>query len=129
MLARWSNTSNSKGFTLIELVAVLVIMSVWASIGVKKVIAISDTAEKNAIVKGIIELNTRESLTWFNLKMSPAGYEGDDLLWTTLDTGLGSEYTWTSGPTQDGGELKFGASEAALTRSRSQPDTPGRWSI
>ena len=129
MLARWSNTSNSKGFTLVELVAVLVIMSVWGAIGVKKVIAISDAAEKNAIVKGVVELNTRESLTWFKLKMSPTGYGGDDMLWATLDTGLGSEYTWKSGPTQDGGELKFETMEAVLTRSRSQPETPGKWSI
>jgi hypothetical protein len=112
-----------------ELVAVMVILSIWAAIGVKKVIAISETAEKNAIVKGVVELNMRESLTWFKLKMSPAGYEGDDMLWATLDTGLGSEYTWTSGPTQDGGELKFETMEAVLTRSRSQPKTPGKWSI
>jgi len=123
-----SNVSNSKGFTLIEITAVLVILTIWSAIGVKKVIAIADTAEQNAIINGIMELNTRESLTWFNLKMSPDGYPGDDLLWAAIDTSLGQEYIWENGPTQDGGVLRFGSTRTALTRTRSDIDDPGKWS-
>jgi len=124
-----SKKLNSFGFTLIEIMAVLVIMSVWSAVAVKKVIAIADTAEQNAIVKGISELNTRESLTWFDLKMSPTGYENDDKLWATMDLSLGDEYIWETGPTRDGGNLRFGSTRVALKRQRSEPDYPGKWSI
>jgi len=117
----------SDGFTLIEMIAVLVIISVWSAVIVKRVGAISDTSERNALVQGVIELNTREALTWFNIKMSDAGFESDEKVWAEIDTNLGDEYVWTDGPTTVGGDLRFGSQTFALTRNVSTPENPASW--
>jgi len=117
----------SDGFTLIELIAVLVILSVWSAVIVKKVVAITDTSERNVLIQGVVELNTREALTWFNIKMSASGYESDEKIWAEIDTSLGADYVWTSGPTRTGGDLKFGSQSFALTRNESTTDKPGSW--
>ena len=114
---------------MIELMAVLVIMSVWSAVIVKKVIAISDNAELKSMIQGVQELNTREALTWFQIKMSDDGYQDDATVWGQYDRDLGSNYFWETGPTQTGGELKFGSTVKTLARSPSLPDQPGRWSF
>jgi len=117
----------SDGFTLVELIAVLVILSVWSAVIVKRVSAISDSSERNALVQGVIELNTREALTWFNIKMSDAGFESDEKVWAEIDTSLGNGYIWTVGPSRAGGDLKFGSQTFALTRNESTKESPGKW--
>jgi prepilin-type N-terminal cleavage/methylation domain-containing protein len=54
---------NQKGFTLIEIMAVLVILAVLSSATVKKINDIGGTAEQRALDAGIIEINMRETLT------------------------------------------------------------------
>ena len=61
--------SNRKGFTLLELMAVLVIMGVMASAGVKKYDRLSDTADITALKAGIRELNMQETLVWIQMKL------------------------------------------------------------
>ena len=118
---------NKDGFTLIELIAIMVILSVWSAVIVKKVVAVSDSSERNALMQGIVELNTRESLTWFNIKMSNTGYESDEKIWEKIDTNIGIEYIWTSGPTRSGGELQFGSQSFVLPRNESTKESPASW--
>ena len=68
---------NQAGFTLIELISVMVIISVMASVGVKKMDLIGDTATYRAMQEAVKELNIRESLTWTNIKLSSAGWIDD----------------------------------------------------
>ena len=119
----------SDGFTLIELIAVMVILSVWSAVVVKKVVAVSDTSERNVLVQGVVELNTREALTWFNVKMSDTGFESDEKVWQKVDKNLGIEYVWTGGPTRSGGNLKFGSQSFAMTRNESTKNSPASWSF
>lgn len=120
---------NEKGFTLIELLAAMVILSVMISIGFKKVDTISSVSEQNMLVQGIAELNTRESLTWFQIKLSAGGYDGDESLWAALDKNLSPGYAWDVAPTQAGGTLRFGSQMSLLNRSMSAKDRPGQWSL
>jgi prepilin-type N-terminal cleavage/methylation domain-containing protein len=55
---------NQNGFTLIELISVMVIMGVMGSVAVKKVDFITDTASTRALAIAVKELNVRESLVW-----------------------------------------------------------------
>jgi prepilin-type N-terminal cleavage/methylation domain-containing protein len=119
----------SGGFTLIELMAVLVILSVWSAIGVKKVVGINETVEKNFIEQAVVELNTRESLLWFKIKMSKQGYADDESLWSKMDTNLGAGYRWNSGPDITGGELGFRSAAADLARNPSEKTYPGQWNM
>ena len=122
-------TTNEKGFTLIELLAAMVILSVLISVGFKKVDTISSAAEQNMLTQGIMELNTRESLTWFQVKLGHPGYGGDEILWAGLNTNLSSGYIWEVAPTRSGGTLKFGNHTSLLTRTFSANDRPGQWSL
>ena len=60
---------NQKGFTLIELISVMIIMGVMSSVAVKKVDFITDTASTRALATTVKELNVRESLVWSNMKI------------------------------------------------------------
>ena len=119
--------ANQAGFTLIEIIAVLVIISVMASVATKKYIDIQDLAENKALTAGITELNSRETLTWTNEKFAPGGYTDDATIWTAMDTDLGVAYSWTLGPNATGGTLEFGAHSMALTRTASSSIAAARW--
>lgn len=118
---------NQAGFTLIEIMAVLVIISVLASVATKKYIDITDLAEDRAISAGITELNSRETLTWINQKFAPGGYTNDGDIWTAMNTDLGTFYSWSAVPDASGGTLGFGARTMILNRTVSTTISAGRW--
>ncbi len=125
---------NKQGFTLIEIMAVLVIMGVMASVAVSKINDISGTAELRALETGIAELNAREMLYWTNAKFEPGGWSangGDNFVWTTMmimNTDVGSEYSWAApGPDASGGTLEFGSQSMGLTRELSTNISAANW--
>jgi prepilin-type N-terminal cleavage/methylation domain-containing protein len=128
MLASKLNIVDSKGFTLIELIAVMAILSIVTALTVKKVVAISYTAEQNALIQGLAELNAREKLTWTKIKLADDGYQYDDAVWDEIDLNLGEQYSWKNPPKKNGGTLSFGSQSIALKRTGSNTDTAGSWS-
>ncbi|MDJ0985750.1 MAG: prepilin-type N-terminal cleavage/methylation domain-containing protein [Desulfobacterales bacterium] len=119
---------NQKGFTLIEMVSVMIIMGVVASVSIQKFDIVSDTANQRALTAGIKELNVRESLEWSNVKISGNGYTTDEDLWTLVVTNLGSDYQWTAGPDRvSGGTLTFKTASRVLSRQPSTETSAGRW--
>jgi prepilin-type N-terminal cleavage/methylation domain-containing protein len=124
------NSLNQKGFTLIEIMAVLVIMSVLASVAVKKLNTISNTADERAIDVAVSELNSREMLLWTNQKFAPEGFgaDGDNRIWAAMDTDLGPGYTWQNPPNQaTGGTLIFGSITQQVSRTPASSGAAGRW--
>lgn len=121
------DVSDQKGFTLIELISVMIIMGVVASVSIEKFDLLSDTASQQALYSGIKELNIRESLTWTNLKISSAGYTRDEDLYLLIDTDLGGRFSWNPGPTISGGTLYFRAYSKSLTRIASTETAAGKW--
>ena len=124
------HSQREKGFTLVEIIAVLVILSVLASVAIPRYISLDESARQRAIDAGIAELNGRETLTWSNLKIALTGYTDDAALFPILDTTLGNDYSWVGGPPdKDGGTLRFKASiEVPLGRTESNDIQPGFWS-
>jgi prepilin-type N-terminal cleavage/methylation domain-containing protein len=120
---------NKQGFTLIEIMAVLVIMGVMASVAVSKINDISGTAELRALETGIAELNAREMLCWTNVKFMAGGWNSDDnvLNYVDYNTDIGPEYSWPAGPDANSGTLRFGSRTIALTRTISTNTTAARW--
>jgi len=119
--------SNQKGFTLIELIAVMVIMGVMTSVGVKKYDILSDSAEITAIKAGIRELNTQESLVWIDMKLSDTGWTADVDVYNAVEKNLGQGYSWSPGPVITGGTLRYKSQSVTLVRNQSTRHTVGSW--
>ena len=119
--------SNRKGFTLLELMSVLVIMGIMASIGVKKIDILSDSADITAIKAGVRELNTQETLIWTEMKLSDTGWTSDADVYNAVDKSLGPGYRWDPGPNISGGTLHYKSQSVVLVRNESKKNSVGSW--
>ena len=115
---------------MLEIIAVLVILSILAAIAVPKYVSLDESARQRAIDAGISELNGRETLTWSNEKISVSGWVSDEKTFGSVNSFLGDEYGWGTGePTESGGTLTFkNSSPVNLSRRESTVEHPGSWS-
>ena len=89
-----------------------------------------DVAARNRVIdSGISEFNGREGLAWASIKVSQTGWQGDNAVFATMDTYFGPDYTWTVGPTESGGTIRFQTgTEIILTRKASSMSIAEKWS-
>lgn len=117
----------SKGYTLIEVIAVLVILSILAAVVVPWFIDLAESAKRKALEYAVSELDGREYLSWANLKLSLSGWQNDDDVRAQVNYNLGSEYSWSSGPTATGGTLEFKDNPMDLDRTPSTQTSAPDW--
>jgi prepilin-type N-terminal cleavage/methylation domain-containing protein len=120
---------NQKGFTLIEIIAVLVIMSILAGAGMLKMEFLSDSASKQTLNHAVRELISKEALTWALVKVSDEGWVSDGALFAKINTNLGGGYSWSSGPVLTGGTLRMQSLAITMARTASTTSTAGKWKI
>lgn len=118
---------NHKGFTLIELISIMIIMGVIGSVAVKKYDNLTHTATERVLATALMELNVRESLIWTNMKISSDGYTNDADVYTLLDTDLGPRVNWNPGPNIGGGTLRCESASIALNRTPSSIAVAANW--
>jgi prepilin-type N-terminal cleavage/methylation domain-containing protein len=120
---------NQAGFTLIEVIAVLLIIGIVGAITFTKAEALSGSATLRAIEDAIRELNSREMVTWANVKLSDTGWIDDPTLFEAMEVDLGANFHWGPKADVDGGKLHFKDMAVGLTREPSQNTSSGRWKI
>jgi prepilin-type N-terminal cleavage/methylation domain-containing protein len=119
---------NDKGFTLIEIIMVLVILGVLATVAVPRYIDLAEGARQIAIDAAISEINARENLTWADHKISTSGFVSDAKIFGEIDYGIDPNYTWNpSDPTISGGTLFFKERSFTLSRTASTSPKPAVW--
>lgn len=118
---------NQEGFTLIELISIMIILGVLGSVAIRKYDNLTKTANMTALAAAVIELNVRESLIWANMKISGDGYTTDEDIFAALDKNLGAKLKWDPGPTVDGGTLHLESHSIRLNRTPSTRSAAGKW--
>jgi len=117
-----------KGFTLVEIIAVLVILGVLASFAVSRYVDLEQNAKHKAVNAIIAEINARESLTWLDYKISTSGYLSDAKIFGGIDYNVNPDYFWNPGdPTASGGTLVFKGESFTISRMASSKIQPAVW--
>jgi type II secretory pathway pseudopilin PulG len=127
LMKKRHSLGNQKGFTLIELISIMIILGALGSVAVRKYDNLTNTATQRVLAAAVKELNVRESLIWTNMKISSDGYTNDTDVYTVLNTDLGSRVNWNPGPTIDGGTFHIDSQSIVLNRIHSTNSAAGKW--
>ena len=118
------------GFTLIEVIAVLVLLGILAAVAVPKYVDMTGAAKQRAIDGAIAELNGRETLAWGQQSLATGGWSSDAKTFETMSYDLGDDFSIdvSNGIAGVKGLSFRGENKIELKRTPSTATSPGIWS-
>ena len=121
---------NDKGFTLVEIIAVLIILGILAVLAVSRYVDLEQKARKNVFSTVLNEINAREFLAWSDQKISGSGYVSDAKIFGEMNYDVDPNWAWNPGdPTISGGTLNFKGESFTLSRATSTNQIPAVWNL
>jgi prepilin-type N-terminal cleavage/methylation domain-containing protein len=126
--AKCVGINNNKGFTLIEIIAVMVILGTLAALAVPRYVDLENNAKQKTIDALKSEINGRESLIWANHKVSESGFVSDAKILDDVIFYYDPNYEWNPGdPKPSGGTLKYKGEFFTFSRTASTKLKPAVW--
>lgn len=120
---------NQKGFTLLEILGVMILMAILISIGVTKLISVDKVAEETALKVATVELNQLELNCWTQIKIADDSnsWRDDEQVFDSCNYEI-RNYEWLA-LNRDGGTLRFEGSSVELSRRHSAKHEPAKWYV
>lgn len=116
-----SQLRDHHGFTLLEIVAVLIILGILIAVAIPRYFSVPQSAAEAALKTAVVELNARENLAW-------GKWKGDGVVYTvqSIKSDL-KGYTVNGDNTLISAEHH--ARQAVVSRTDPSDDAPGQWKI
>ncbi len=120
---------NDLGFTMVEILAVLLLLGLLAIIAAPRFLNLTESARSRTIDAALTELNGREKVAWGQALLQSGGIPDDATIFTAVaPENLGSDFQWEAPPSREGAStLRFQGTTHGLWRTAATPTQAGKW--